>query len=218
MELSGIVEQLGSNVKTFKVGDAVFGDISSFGFGSFAEYVSINEKAIFKKPQEMSFEEAAAIPHASLLALQALTDIGKIKKGQKVLINGAGGGVGIFGLQLAKLHSCEVTGVDTGEKLVMMKSIGFDHVIDYKKQDFTKNGRHYDLILDCKTTRSPFSYARSLTSNGTYVTVGGTLSKIFQIIIFKKIISALFNKNISVFGLKPIKVWNTSASSTCKAS
>ena len=138
MELSGTVEAVGENAKLFNVGDQVYGDISGYGFGSFAEFVCINENAITLKPEKMSFEEAASIPHATMLAVQGLIDIGKIQKGQKILINGAGGGVGTFGLQIAKLYDTEVTGVDTGEKLVMMKSMGFDHIIDYQKEDFTK--------------------------------------------------------------------------------
>ncbi len=205
MELAGIIEKVGANVKLFKEGDAVFGDISFYGFGSYAEYICVNEKAIVMKPEKMSFEEAASIPHASLLALQGLKDIGKIKNGQKILINGAGGGVGTFGLQIAKRYNCEVTGVDTGDKLEMMKEIGFDHVIDYKKEDFTRNGEKYDLILDCKTTRFPFSYTRSLTKNGIYVTVGGLLNRIFQTLLIGGLISLFSDKKFKLLALKPNK-------------
>lgn len=205
MELSGTVEAVGKNVRAFQVGDAVFGDISEYGFGSFAEYLCIHEKALVLKPAAMSFEEAAAIPHASLLAHQGLVEIGKIQKGQQILINGAGGGVGTFGLQLAKLYDAEVTGVDTGNKLGMMQSIGFDHVIDYKKEDFTKNGQRYDLILDAKTNRSIFSYARSLKPNGTYVTVGGYLSSLLQLLMLKPLLSASSEKRFHILALKPNK-------------
>lgn len=205
MELSGTVEAVGKNVRAFQVGDAVFGDISEYGFGSFAEYLCIHEKALVLKPAAMSFEEAAAIPHASLLAYQGLVEIGKIQKGQQILINGAGGGVGTFGLQLAKLYDAEVTGVDTGNKLGMMQSIGFDHVIDYKKEDFTKNGQRYDLILDAKTNRSIFSYARSLKPNGTYVTVGGYLSSLLQLLMLKPLLSASSEKRFHILALKPNK-------------
>lgn len=201
MELAGTVAALGANATTFKVGDKVYGDISAYGFGSFAEYVCINEKALVLKPSKMSFEVAASIPHASMLAIQGLIDIGKIQKGQKILINGAGGGMGTFGLQIAKLYDAEVTGVDTGDKLNMMKSIGFDYVIDYEKVDFTKNGRRYDLILDAKTNRSTFAYARSLKPNGTYVTVGGDLTRLFQLLILKKFL----NKTMHIVGLKQNK-------------
>ena len=205
MELSGTVEAVGKNVRAFQVGDAVFGDISEYGFGSFAEYLCIHEKALVLKPAAMSFEEAAAIPHASLLAYQGLVEIGKIQKGQQILINGAGGGVGTFGLQLAKLYDAEVTGLDTGNKLGMMQSIGFDHVIDYKKEDFTKNGQRYDLILDAKTNRSIFSYARSLKPNGTYVTVGGYLSSLLQLLMLKPLLSASSEKRFHILALKPNK-------------
>ena len=136
MELSGIIEQVGSNVAELKVGDEVYGDISSYGFGSFAEYICIDARAVILKPNEMSFEQAAALPHAALLALQGLQDKGEMGQDYNILINGGGGGVGTYGVQLAKLSHCKVTGVDTGEKLEMMKSIGFDHVIDFKKENF----------------------------------------------------------------------------------
>ena len=205
MELAGIVEGIGSAVKELKVGDAVFGDISEYGFGTFAEYISINEKAIIKKPGDLSFEEATSIPHAFTLALQALRDIGKVSQGQKVLINGGGGGVGTLGLQLAKIHNCEVTGVDSKEKLEMMKSIGFDHVLDYRKINFTKNGEEYDLILDCKTNKSAFSYLRSLRPNGKYVTIGGKLSYLIGVLIWGKIASVFLAKELHILSLKPNK-------------
>ncbi len=185
IELSGTVEAVGKQVTAFKVGDAVYGDISAFGWGSFAEYICVHEKAMALKPPKMTFEEAASIPHASMLALQGLVDIGKIQRAtverQKILINGAGGGVGTFGLQLARLYDAEVTGVDTGDKLKMMQSIGFDHIIDYKKEDFTTNGQRYDLILDAKTNRAPSAYAKVLKKHGKYVTVGGLLHRLIQI-------------------------------------
>ncbi len=205
MELAGVVEALGENANLFKIGDAVYGDISEHGFGSFAEYICINEKAVVKKPKKMSFEEAASIPHAAMLAWQGLHDIGKMRKGQKILINGAGGGVGTFGLQFAKLLDAEVTGVDTGDKLKMMKTLGFDHVIDYKKEEFTKNGQQYDLILDAKTTRSTFDYLRVLSPGGTYVTVGGYLTRILQTFILRPWISRFYKKNVYVLALKANK-------------
>ena len=205
MELAGVVEYIGSKVQSLKVGDAVFGDTSEYGFGTFAEYICINEKAVIKKPDGLSFEEATSIPHAFTLALQALRDIGKIRQGQKVLINGGGGGVGTLGLQLAKLHDCEVTGVDSGEKLEMMKSIGFDFVIDYKKMNFPKNGKEYDLILDCKTNKSAFSYLRSLKRNGKYVTIGGNLSSLIIVLFWGKIVSVFSSKKLQILSLKPNK-------------
>ena len=205
MELAGVIEDLGANANSFKVGDEVYGDISGYGFGSFAEYICINEKALSLKPRKMSFEEAASIPHASMLAVQGLIDIGKIQTEQKILINGAGGGVGTFGLQIAKLYNAEVSGVDTGDKLEMMKSIGFDHIIDFKKEDFTKNGQCYDLILDAKTNRTTFDYLRSLCPNGKYVTVGGYITRLLQVLILKPWISIFSKKSVHLVALKPNK-------------
>lgn len=205
VDIAGQIESVGRSVKKFQPGDEVYGDLSESGFGGFAQYVCANENALASKPANMSFETAASIPHAAMLAVQGLIDKGKIQEGQKLLINGAGGGVGIFGVQIAKLYHAETTGVDSLEKLDMMRSIGFDHVIDYKEEDFTKNGQKYDLILDTKTTRSTFAYARSLNPNGTYVTVGGHLNRIFQVLILGKWISMFNKKKIWVLGLKPNK-------------
>ncbi|MCE7992525.1 MAG: NAD(P)-dependent alcohol dehydrogenase [Roseivirga sp.] len=205
MELSGVVEGIGANVRSLKEGDAVFGDTSAYGFGTLAEYICIHEKAVIKKPDDLSFEETTSIPHAFTLALQALKDIGNISEGQKVLINGGGGGVGTLGLQLAKLHNCQVTGVDSGEKLEMMKSIGFDFVLDYKQINFTKNGEEYDLILDCKTNKSAFSYLRSLKSKGKYVTIGGKLSSLIGVLFWGKIISVFSPKKLQIVSLKANK-------------
>lgn len=203
MELSGIIKALGTNIKRFKLGDEVYGDISSHGFGSFAEYICIDEKALEIKPDKMSFEEAASIPHATMLALQGLRDVGKIKEGQKILINGGGGGVGTFGLQIAKLYKSEVTGVDTGEKLQKMKELGFDHIIDYKEADFTRKENKYDLILDCKTNHSPFDYLHVLNPNGKYVTIGGQMSRIIQLLFLNPFISMISKKRMFIVSLKP---------------
>lgn len=202
MELSGTIEAVGSQTKSFKIGDGVYGDVSDFGFGTFAEYICINEKALVKKPSSMSFLDATALPHAALLASQSLINIGNIHENQRILINGAGGGVGTLGLQIAKQFNAEVTGVDTGEKLAMMKNLGFEHVIDYKKVDFTTNGMEYDLILDAKTNRSPFNYLKSLSSNGKYITVGGRLRRLLQIVLLKKLISKIYKKEVQVLSLK----------------
>ncbi len=202
MELSGIVEAAGSSVTPFKAGDEVYGDISAYGFGSFVEYLCINEKAVVLKPAVMPFTDAASIPHASMLAYQAIIEKGTIQQGQKILINGAGGGVGTFALQIAKLYDAIVTGVDTGDKLTMMKSIGFDHIIDYKKVDFTKNGQRYDMVIDAKTNRSPFTYLRSLHVNGKYITVGGHPGRLLQLLAFKFWIRIFTKKQMMIVVLK----------------
>ena len=205
MELAGIVEKIGSNATKFKPGDSVYGDISEYGFGSFAEFICIDEKALAHKPVNMSFEEAVAIPHAAMLALQGLRDIGQIKADQNILINGGGGGVGSFGLQLAKLHNAKVTGVDTGEKLKFMREQGYDQVIDYKEEDFTKNAQQYDLILDCKTNRSPWRYLRALKPGGKYISIGGRSGKLLLMLFLKPLISLLSNKSVHMVALKSNK-------------
>ncbi|MBX2838543.1 MAG: NAD(P)-dependent alcohol dehydrogenase [Gammaproteobacteria bacterium] len=205
MEVAGIIESVGSNVEEFKTGDAVYGDTSDHGFGSFAEYFCVHKNAVQLKPELMSFEHAAALPHASALAMQGLFGHGKLKQNENILINGAGGGVGTLALQLAKLNNATVTGVDTGDKLKSMSDLGFDHVIDYKTTDFTRQKKHYDLILDAKTSRSIFDYQRALTKDGRYVTVGGHLPRLLQILLLKPLLHFLVRKRFSIVALKPNK-------------
>ena len=203
-DVAGRVEAVGKNVTKWRPGDEVFGDLSG-RWGGFAEYVCARENDLALKPSTMSFEQAAAIPQAGMLAVQGLIDKGKIKAGQRVLINGAGGGVGTFGVQIGKLYGVEMTGVDSASKLDMMLSMGFDHVIDYTKEDFTKNGQRYDLILDAKTNRSIFDYARALRPEGTYVTVGGSISRLLQILLVAPLVSMMSKKKILIVALKPNK-------------
>ena len=203
-DIAGRIEAVGKNVKQFRPGDDVYGDLSG-QWGGFAEYVCAKEKSLALKPVGMSFEEAAAIPQAAMLAVQGLIDKGNIKQGQRLLINGAGGGVGTFGIQIAKLYGVEVTGVDSTGKLDMLRSMGFDHVIDYTKEDFTKNGQCYDLILDVKTNRSMFDYARSLCRNGVYVTVGGSMSRLLQALLLAPLIRMFRKKYIRIVALKTNK-------------
>ncbi|MBF0351300.1 MAG: NAD(P)-dependent alcohol dehydrogenase [SAR324 cluster bacterium] len=203
-DIAGRIEAVGKKVKQFKVGDEVYGDLSG-NWGGFAEYVCARETALALKPASMTFEEAAAIPQAAMLAVQGLLDKGNLQQGQKILINGAGGGVGTFGVQLAKLFGAEVTGVDSAEKLDMMRSMGFDHVIDYKKEDFTRNGQCYDLILDNKMNRSLSEYLRALSPNGIYVVAGGDTAKIFQVFLLGPLISLFSKKRMCVVILKPNK-------------
>jgi NADPH:quinone reductase-like Zn-dependent oxidoreductase len=150
-DIAGQVETVGRNVKQFKPGDEVYGDVS---VGGYAEYVCAPEKVLALKPANVSFEEAAATPMAALTALQGLRDKGQIQSGQNVLINGASGGVGTFAVQIARYFGAEVTGVCRTRNLDMARSIGADHVIDYTKGDFTKNGKQYDLIFDVAASRS----------------------------------------------------------------
>jgi len=203
-DIAGQIEAVGKNVKKFRPGDEVYGDLSG-RWGGFAEYVCARENALTIKPTSMTFEEAAAIPQAAMLAIQGLCDEGQIHSQQKLLINGAGGGVGTFAVQIAKLKGLEVTGVDNLGKLDMMLSMGFDHVIDYKHEDFTKNGKTYDLILDVKTNRSIFDYTRSLNRNGVYVTVGGSMFRLLQALFLRPWISMISKKKICIVALKSNK-------------
>ena len=203
-DIAGRIEAVGKNVTQFKTGDDVYGDLSGH-WGGFAEYICAHERALALKPAGMSFEEAAAIPQAAMLAVQGLIDKGKIRQGQKLLINGAGGGVGTFAVQIAKQYGVEITGVDSTSKLDMLRSMGFDHVIDYSREDFTKNGHSYDLILDVKTNRSMFDYARALCPNGIYVTVGGSITRLLQALFLGRWISMFSKKHIRIVALKPNK-------------
>lgn len=202
-DIAGRVEAIGSKVNHISVGDEVFGDISWCGWGGFAEYVSVNAEALTLKPANMTFEEAAAIPQAGVLALQGLRDVGKIHVAKKVLINGAGGGVGTFALQIAKLYGAEVTCVDSKKKLDTLKSIGADHVIDYNEEDFTQKGQLYDLILDVVGTRSIFDYKRVLNPKGTYVMIGGSMSLILQLLLLGRKIYKNESKKMAILVHKP---------------
>jgi NADPH:quinone reductase-like Zn-dependent oxidoreductase len=206
IDIAGRVEAVGKNAKRFRPGDEVFGDLSGSGMGGFAEYVCARENALTPKPASMTFEEAAAIPHTAILALQGLRDKGHIKKGQKVLINGAGGGAGTFGVQIAKSFGAEVTCVDSPEKFDMLRSIGADRVIDYTQEDFTKDGPVYDLILDVVTYRSIFDYKRALAPKGINVMLGGgSWSRVYQSIFLGPIISMTGRKKMGILIHKPNK-------------
>lgn len=203
-DIAGRIESVGKNVRKFQPGDEVFGDLSG-KWGGFAEYVCARENALAVKAPGMTFEQAAAIPQAAMLAVQGLRDTGRIQPGQKLLLNGAGGGVGTFAIQIAKLYGAEITAVDSAEKLEMLRSMGAAHVIDYRKEDFTRSGQQYDLILDVKTNRSILDYARALRPNGKYVTVGGDMARLFQALLFLPWISMATNKRVAIVSLKPNK-------------
>lgn len=203
-DVAGRVEAIGKNVKKFRTGDLVYGDLSG-RWGGFAEYVCAPENALVIKPAAMTFEEAAAIPQAGMLAVQGLIDKGNIKEGQKILVNGAGGGVGTFAIQLAKLYGVEMTGVDNAAKQELMRSLGYDHVIDYTKEDFTRSGKQYDLILDTRTNRSMFDYVRALRPGGMYVTVGGSILRLLQALMLSPWISMFLKKKIVIVALKANK-------------
>jgi len=181
-DVAGRVEAIGRYVKQFKPGDEVFGYLpSATGRGTFAEYVCANEKAIALKPANLTFEQAAAVPVAAMTALQGIRDKGNIQPGQKVLINGASGGVGTFAVQIAKAFGAEVTAVCSTRNLEMVHSIGADHVIDYKVEDFTQNGQRYDLILTVNGYHPISDYLRALSPDGIYVVAGGSMIQLFQV-------------------------------------
>ena len=185
-DVAGRVEAVGPGVTRFRPGDDVFADILSHmgrHMGGFAEYVCVPEAVLSRLPAGLSYEEAAALPQAGVIALQGIQVKGRVEPGQKVLINGAGGGSGSFAVQLAKLHGAEVTGVDNGEKLESMRALGADHVIDHTREDFTANGRTYDLILDLAAYRGPSAYARSLAPGGRYLLVGGAMSTLLRVLV-----------------------------------
>ncbi len=179
-DIAGRVEAVGRNIMRFQPGQEVIGYLADCGKGGYAEYVCAPEKALGIKPANLSFEEAAAVPEAALVALQAVRDDGQIQMGQKVLIYGASGGIGTFAVQIAKSFGAEVTGVCSTRNLDMVRSIGADHVIDYTQEDFTKNGQQYDLIVATAGYRSISAYMRSLIPGGIYVCTGGSWAQIFQ--------------------------------------
>jgi NADPH:quinone reductase-like Zn-dependent oxidoreductase len=178
--VAGRVEAVGRDVRQFRPGDEIFGDLSTCGFGAFAEYAAAPEHALALKPTNSTFEEAATVPVSAVTALQGLRDHGHIQLGQKVLINGASGGVGTFAVQIAKAFGAEVTAVCSTGKMEMVRSLGADHVIDYTQEDFTQNGKRYDLILAANGYQPLSAYQRALTPQGTYAMTGGSTAQMFE--------------------------------------
>jgi NADPH:quinone reductase-like Zn-dependent oxidoreductase len=200
-DIAGRVEAVGPGVTRFAPGDDVFADILSH-LGGFAEYVSVPETVLSPLPAGMSYEDAAALPQACAIALQGIQVKGRVEAGQQVLINGAGGGSGAFAIQLAKLHGAEVTGVDNAEKLESMRALGADHVVDYTREDFTRNGRTYDLVLDLAGYRGPSDYARSLAPGGRYFLVGGSMSTLLRVLVLGPLVGRRGRKAIRVLAVK----------------
>jgi NADPH:quinone reductase-like Zn-dependent oxidoreductase len=220
VDVAGLVEAVGKNVTQFKPGDEVFGMCISnpqhsgvrvwvHYQGSFAEYACAPESTLVLKPNNVTFEQAASVPVAALTALQGLRNKGHIQPGQKVLIHGAGGGVGTFAVQIAKSFGADVTGVSSTSNVEMIRSIGADHVIDYTDEDFTKSGQHYDLIFDCYANHSLSAYGRVLNPRGIYVGVGppvdlggiGILARLIQMLV----LSWMGSQKLVTFLAKPSK-------------
>jgi len=192
-DIAGRVDGVGKNVTEFRPGDEVFG----VGSGGFAEYALAGKSKLALKPANLSFEAAAAVPVAAFTALQGLRDTGQIQAGQKVLVNGASGGVGTFAVQIAKAFGAEVTGVCSTPKLDMVRSIGADHVVDYRREDFTRNGQQYDLIYDAVGNRSVSAYRRALSSDGKCVIAGFTsLPRLLEYMILGSLVSKSGGKQI----------------------
>ena len=204
-DIAGRVETVGRNVKQFQIGDEVFGNTAKSGFGGFAEYVSVPEHALVLKPTNLSFEEAAAVPQAALVALQGLRDKGRIKAGQKVLVYGASGGIGTFAVQITKAFGAEVTAVCSTRNLDIVRSIGADHVIDYTQEDFTRNGQRYDLILAVNGYHSISDYKRALHPEGVYVMTGGSNAQMFQAMLLGPLISMTGRQKMGNSTHKPNK-------------
>jgi NADPH:quinone reductase-like Zn-dependent oxidoreductase len=202
-DIAGRVEAVGRDVKQFKPGDTVFGDVFGYNYGGFAEYVTVPESDLALKPANLTFDEAAAVPLAAKTALQGLRDLGQIRSGQKVLINGASGGVGTFAVQVAKYFGAEVTAVCSTRNLDMAHTLGANHVIDYTKEDFTQNGLRYDLILAANGYHPISDYQRALSPKGIYVMTGGSMAQFFQVMLQGPRMSKKDGQHLVGLTLKP---------------
>ena len=203
-DVAGTIESVGKNASIFKPGDEVMGDLAGFGFGGLAGYVTAPERALILKPENVSFEAAATLPLAANTALQALRNKGNIQKGQKVLIVGSAGSVGPFAVQLAKYFGAEVTGVCSSKNINQTLSIGADRAMDYTKEDFLTRNERYDIILGINGNYPLCDYRRTLTPNGIFVMVGGSLSQIIKSLLFGWLLS-LGSKKMKSLSAKPNK-------------
>lgn len=203
-DIAGVVEATGKNVQYFKPGDEVFGDISGHGFGAFAEYACVHESALALKSPQVSFEDTAALPQAGLLAVQALRNSARIKAGDTLLINGAGGSVGTLAVQYAKSKGAIITCVDKAEKFDMLRSLGADYFIDYTKEDYTKGDKQYDVVLDVIAHRTVADYKRALTDKGKFIMIGGSMGGLLaQMGFVQPILNKFRSKQIGMYGFRP---------------
>ena len=200
-DIAGRVEAVGSAVTRFRPGDEVFGDNLAL-MGGFAEYACAHERALAAKPADLSFVEAAAIPQAGVIALQGIRHKGRVQPGQKVLVNGAGGGAGTFAVQLAKLAGAHVTGVDNAGKVEFVRSLGADEVLDYRSTDFTRTGERYDLVLDLAAHRSVSDYRRALAPGGRYLNVGVSDRTLAQVLLAGPLVGRRASKRIRLLAVR----------------
>jgi NADPH:quinone reductase-like Zn-dependent oxidoreductase len=202
-DVAGVVAAIGQNVTQFQPGDQVFGDISEVGFGAFAEYVAVPETALVLKPENVAFEVAAAVPVSAVTALQGLRDVGQLRAGQRVLITGAGGGVGSFAVQIAKLMGAEVTAMCSHSKLDLVRSLNPSHVIDSTHTNIAEMNQRYDVVLDTAAYRSVLIYRHLMEPGGTYVLVGGEIKRIFQVMLLGQILSKFMGYKLKFLTTKP---------------
>jgi len=203
VDIAGRVEAVGADVTAFESGDEVIADLSEHGFGGFAEYACVPETAAVSKPAAIPFEEAATLPTAAVAALQGLRDAGRLRAGERVLVNGASGGVGTFAVQIARSLGAEVTAVCSTAKVDVVRSIGADYVVDYTQEDVTTTGERYDLILDTAGSHSLRAYGRVLAPTGRYVMVGGPTRRFLSALIAGPVLSATGGRTFRGFMLKP---------------
>jgi NADPH:quinone reductase-like Zn-dependent oxidoreductase len=201
-DVAGEVEAVGGHVTQFKPGDQVFGDLSESGFGAFAEYVCVPEKALVLKPANVTFEQAAAVPVSALAALQGLRDVGQLQAGQTILVKGAGGGVGSFAVQIAKVLGAEVSAMCSHSKMERVRSLNPSHLFD-SAMDWMQIDQQYDLILDTAAYRSVWDYKRLLKPDGVYVLVGGSMARLFQVMLFGALMGKLMNRRLKCLVSKP---------------
>ena len=202
-DVAGVVEATGQNCHHWQPGDEVFGDIASAGFGSFAEFVAVPEELLARKPAALSFHQAAALPQAGLLAIQGLRNRGDVKAGQRVLINGAGGGVGPIALTYAKSQGAHVTAVDRPEKFDFLRALGADELIDFTTTNYTRTGQRYDKILDVVAHRTAAEYRNALKPHGVFTMIGGSMGGLLlHMMIVEPLLSKFYNRKLGIMGYR----------------
>lgn len=204
-DMAGRVIEVGASVTQFKVGDEVFGDLSSCGYGAFAEFVAVPESAIYFKPKNLSFLEAAAVPETGAVALYSLVEMGHVQPGQRVLVVGSSGGIGTFAVQIAKAYGAVVTAVCSMRNIELVRSLGADHVIDYTRMDFTNTGEQWDLIVASAGYHSPKEFKQALSPTGTCVVAGGDLKQLFQMMLAGKRRSEPEGRTLTYLSHHPVK-------------